>query len=366
MFRHLTFILCLFATASINANELQLPCWFNGASANAGAMGMARSLAVTDREPILRSRYRALQGLAAYIDTDAAFNQTYPSWRDIPIDAQSLNVSGQAVYFADGFEWQGYRYSYAQVGEPVSADQCPVQQCDLNACDPDWLCQPGIGGQAAFLGVSYRADTLPAQYRAALNNAIDQLAPVYGLTIRAKDRIYTGQISSGAIRLMFSDEQLTAQTQLDSSRLRYRTIASCRLGEQLFQRIEFPDLATLSTVPAQQWLRQPTAAGQLGAIGSVHGRVASGLISDKLKLAIRRGLIELAKAKYSHVEETLWNIEQQGSSYQLSLLTQRSEVQLSARVNGVHFSASNDDVAVDVWVVETAQIPVAEKLAAGG
>jgi hypothetical protein len=99
-------------------------------------------------------------------------------------------------------------------------------------------------------------------------------------------------------------------------------------------------------------MREPLAGGFRGAIGSVQGTVASNLLSEKISMAINRGLLELAKSINTNVTENLLTIEQRGKYFQLSVITQNSELALTARVNAIHFSNTPSGIAVYAWLVE--------------
>jgi hypothetical protein len=84
----------------------------------------------------------------------------------------------------------------------------------------------------------------------------------------------------------------------------------------------------------------------------VQGRVASSLLSDKIKLAIKRGLIELAKAKNTRVSEELLTIAHTNNIYQVSFINQDTDITLYARVNGVYFNEGPKGTEVYAWLVE--------------
>lgn len=338
------------SVAATTAAKTQAPCWFNepAQGKQVGALGVARDLNVGSGHPVQFSRHRALSSVASYVG-----EVTPPQRRDIDIEQDAYQLSGQTVNFAEEFHHQGYVYSYAGLNYTASDKQCNIAQCNFDQCSPAWLCEPGIDKQASLLGTSYRSSSLPAQYTAAIKNAIQQLEPIYGLSVTAHDRFYTSHSSMGSLRILLSDEKLDLQKTADELSLRYLVSHSCQQGEQLFLRVNFPDLPALSSVPAKKWLSEPSTEEYKGAIGSVNGRVASGLLSDKVKLAIKRGLIALAKAKNSSISEELLSIERKDSLYQISAITQDTAVSLHARVNGIHFTNGPTGIEVYAWLVET-------------
>jgi len=338
------------AQLALADDDLQVPCWFNqpAQSGQVGAIGLARDLDVGSGKPVQFSRHRALSSIASYLGA-----AEIPEQRAVDIQENTYQLAGQTVRFAEEFSYQGYVYSYAGLNHIPSANHCSLGQCALDRCTPAWLCEPGLDEQPSLLGTSYRSSSLPAQYRVAIDNAIKQIAPIYGLSVTANDRFYTSFSSMGSIRILLSDEKIDPHKNAQVSSLRYIVTDSCLQNEQLFLRVNFPDLPALSNVPAETWLTDPSTADFDGAIGSVNGRVASGLLSDKVELAIKRGLIELAKSKNSSVAEELISIERKDNLYQVSIITQDTAVSLQARVNGMHFAEGQAGIDVYAWLVQT-------------
>jgi len=335
---------------SHTANDIEVPCWLNQPADDhhIGAVGLARDLNIGGGHPVQYSRHRAMNSVAMYLGADpVAERQDFDIKKDVQL------VSGRSLHFGDEFSLNGYVYSYASLDKPVSGQQCNMSQCDLSRCQPAWLCEPSKDGRPSLLGTSYRESEIPRQYSSAINNALKQLEPIYGLSVESHEKFFTGHSSIGTARILLSDDQVTMQQSADDLSLRYIVTDSCWQQEQLFLRVNFPDLPALSTVAPEVWMSEPTASGHRGAIGSVNGRVASGLLSDKVKLAIEQGLVELAKAKNIGISTELLNIERDQDLYQLSATVQDTVVSLHARVNGIHFTNGPAGIEVYAWLVET-------------
>jgi hypothetical protein len=337
----------LWHTSTLSASDLDtVPCWYNKPSTKqmAGAIGLARDLYVGNGKP-LHSRHRALVSLANYLAI-----KEIPEINEIDLNQNEYLLDGYQVSFSDDYKYQGYIYSHAIHGESLEGSQCGVSYCDIQRCEPTWLCEPGFDGTASLVGTGYQSDTLLGQYRAATTSALKQLEPVFGVMVRVED-IFVSQFSKTR---NFSSNVSNSSIVSNSNKeqLRYLVTDTCWQDQQLFMRLNFPDLPALSSIPAQQWMREPLAGGFRGAIGSVQGQVASGLLSDKISMAINRGLLELAKSINTTVTENLLTIEQRGKYYQLSVITQNSELALTARVNAIHFSNTPLGIAVYAWLVE--------------
>lgn len=337
------------STSTLAESNLDtVPCWYNKPSTEqkAGAVGMSRDLYTGNGKPLQYSRHRALITLANYLEI-----KEIPQLTEIDIKQNEYFLDGHRISFSDDFYYDGYVYSHAVIGESIELAHCSVSHCDLQRCEPNWLCEPGFDGTASLVGTAYQSDALLGQYRSAAKSALKQLEPVFGVTVRTKD-IFASQYSASD-NLNFSVSNSSIKSTTNKEPLRYTVTDTCWQGQQLFMRLNFPDLPKLSSVPAKKWMREPIAGGFRGAIGSVQGHVASGLLSEKISLAINRGLLELAKSINSKVTENLLTVEQQGKYYQVSVTTQSSELVLTARVNAIHFSNTPSGIAVYAWLVET-------------
>jgi hypothetical protein len=338
----------LWHTSTLSASNLDtVPCWYNKPSTEQkpGAIGLARDINIGNGKPLQYSRHRALVSLANYLAI-----KEIPEITEIDINQNEYFLDGYQITFSDDYKHQGYIYSHVIHGESLEGEQCGVTLCDIQRCEPTWLCEPGFDGTASLVGTGYQSDTMLGQYRAATTSAIKQLEPVFGVMVRTKDVFVSQTSKTGNLSSNVSKASIDSNSNKDQ--LRYLVTDTCWQGQQLFMRLNFPDLPALTSIPAQQWMREPLAGGFRGAIGSVQGTVASNLLSEKISMAINRGLLELAKSINTNVTENLLTIEQRGKYFQLSVITQNSELALTARVNAIHFSNTPSGIAVYAWLVE--------------
>jgi len=73
-------------------------------------------------------------------------------------------------------------------------------------------------------------------------------------------------------------------------------------------------------------------------VGSVERLVASGLVSDQIKLAIERAAVQLAFEKHTNVSEDLLQVTfGKGGIIHVSQIAENTQVELKARVMQNHF-----------------------------
>jgi len=87
-------------------------------------------------------------------------------------------------------------------------------------------------------------------------------------------------------------------------------------------------------------------------VGAVQRPVASGLISDQIKLAIKRAAIQLAFEKESTVSEELIVIQyDSGNALLVSNIKEDTNVKLKAKVLSIHFKEGKGDrLEVFAWL----------------
>ena len=334
----------LLIAAEVNSK----PCWYNNpvSKDRIGAVGLARNLDIDTIKPIQYSRQRAIDALSNYLNI-----KKIPEPNEIDISIDKVYLNGLKITFDDEYEENGYLFSYAFYGEEGPSNKCDSNSCNFYECNPRWLCEPSYDGTASLLGTAYQSDNLWTQYRLAKNSALKQLESVFGIKVNSEDTFVSQATALNSVNIASSNSNIKLAN--FQNPVRYIVKNICWKNKQLFLRLGFPDLPKLTTISSNRWMYEPVVDGHEGAIGSVQGNVASGLLSEKISLAINRGLLELAKSVNSEVTENLLEIERNGEYYHLSVITQKTKVELKARVNGLHFSRTPSGISVFAWLVRT-------------
>lgn len=331
------------------------PCWLYHPirDGRIGAVGLTSSITAGFDKPVYKARAGAITALADYLGLRLDERRLYS---DIKEGKRMFSFSGNPFHIVDQYQAKGVTYAYAVMGASAPAlseirGGCR-NECNPSACQPGWLCEPMDAETAGFLGVSNRATSLPSQYRAAIRNGIAMANSLYGVHVESREQSYLSKSNSlGTMYQRISHSKLQYLRDKASNTLRYILSDACFKNEKLFARIISPDLKPLTTAPPSVWMNNPNVGNRKGAIGSSF-RVASGLISDKVELAIKRGIVELARSKKISISQKGAIKKTEYGSYFWKSLTSETDVTLQAVVMGVFLQSNGSDQRVFVWVVE--------------
>ena len=279
--------------------------------------------------------------------------------KQVKPETVELELNGQKIRFVDHLDWQGYRYQYALLNAPeVTIDtlrnHCS-KSCIPEKCEPAWMCDPMEHNQAGLVGISFRATSLPKQYRIAVLNAIDQLRFLYGVKVQTQGWYYHAKDSLGSYRFRVRDVEVEPFQESLPRELRFLVSNSCFSGEQLFVRVVSPDLKPMHHgVPARKWIDEPNQLGHQGAVGTA-SLTSDGLISSQIKLAIKRAFGELSGEEKTQVEDTvLVRQRNKGRTLLWELKTKGESAMISGRVQGIYFEPQDSyRTRVYVWVVKS-------------
>jgi|GEM_PF-2712069 len=330
----------------VSANEQ--PCWLQKpvTADQHGQVGVARNLSAGADKPETLSRQRAVERLCQSLGKNCTQDQ-------INSAVEAGQIDNQTLYFED-FAQAGSLFSYAAL-QPIPTNLCPLERCDLTACDPQWLCSPSTAKGVGVLGISYRSMSLSRQQDLATENALYQAQFLYGVDIRAAKQLRRSQSSAGRQSVLVQQNEFGGKIHPMPP---YRVLAQCNSRGSLFQQVEIdhlkPSTLNNSAPPPPTWLKSPKQPGFDGAVGAVERRVASGLLSDQLELAIERAAVELAFEQSSQVKASQIVVSSgAGGIISVSVTSEKTKVSLKARVADVHFEkSSRDELAAYVWLVK--------------
>jgi hypothetical protein len=323
------------------------PCWLEQpvSAAQTGQIGLARDLDSGGVKPALRARQRALEQLASHLNLQLDVS-------GIDATQTEFELAGRRFYLADEISRDGYVYSYVTLS-PAAPDfpQCAPRSCDINRCEPAWLCAPSDDHTFATLGVSFNATSPVEKEAKAIDNALLQAAFIHGSDVQAskrlfqksqEDYLYSSLVQTGEVRQLLVEE------------LPHLVTDRCQAQGNLYSRVSFPGLAPLQLNLEHgdiAWIQNPKYQGRHAAVGSTERWTASGLFSDQIKLAIKRALIQLAFENRSDVSEELYTVTYtSGNTLVVTDIREQTAVTLSARVLSFRFKWEDGVFKVYAWV----------------
>jgi len=330
----------------------KVPCWLNKhVSDNVlGQVGLSRDIYIGGEKPAVKSRRRALLNLSNYLGLNVDTS-------NIKADDEKLESNGQTFHFAQDISKGGYVYSYVTLGEkPTTLPMCLPETCRIDMCSPKWLCYPTSKNEFATLGMSFQATSPIEQDIKSIENALIQAAYIHGADIEAYK--YLKLLNTGDANLSSLQETSTVTVDNDSS-LSYLVTDRCLSGATLFNRVAFPKLMsnTKQVIFDQNdkaWLKNPKYKNFDGAIGAVERQTASGLLSDQIKLAVKRAAIQLAFEDQSEVSEELVVVQfKSGRQLLVENIKEQTSVSLSAKIMSFHFDQTESGrLKVYVWLAK--------------
>lgn len=319
-----------------------------------GQIGIAIDNYIGGETPTTLSRKRALASLADYLALGHELDKTLETIND---ETESTQLNDQTIYFIDDRSIDGYLHSYAALSKSRPPEQCSTQTCDISSCQPSWLCTPSTDDQIAMLGLSYQATSEVEQHYKSIENALMQAEYLYGVDIEAHKDLH--QSADNYFRYNVLRENSQIDTGAKES-LSYAVTDRCYANGTLFSRVALygavlqsdSNQSNMKAVTNNDWLNNPKHLGYDGAIGSVEKPVASGLISDQIKLAIRRAAVQLAFEERSDVSDESIIIQyENNNSLLISHISEETKVTLHARVLGIHFKQGfGNSLEVYTWL----------------
>ena len=186
---------------------------------------------------------------------------------------------------------------------------CPELSCDFTACNPAWLCSDA-NERASLISVSARSTSLKSQFDYLTKNVEELLGYLISSDVTINERFMKLVDNDTGAAMNMIDNNVDKIGQLD----KFLHIEGFCFADNdtLFGKYRF-DEDFIS--PALQ--NKHTLVGE----GIAENRVATGLISDKIMLSIKRALIDLAKQLKVQVDAS---VDIQQSDTGLFLLTDTS------------------------------------------
>ncbi len=339
----------------VRSKASERPCWlYQPVKGDViGAIGIAKPISAGADKPIHLARLNALMTLTEFFNLSV---QSDVLKERIAKDETHFIWGTKQIRIVDHYRSKSHLYAYAVSGVGKLdierlRNECR-KSCKPETCEPAWLCEPMTAEVAGFLGVSDPADTLSNQYKAALLNGALQANYLYGVTVESAERFVTTKNSLGVIKMRQTDSRISGVDNASSNDLRFLLAKACFKRGKLYAQIICPDLRPLPSISPKIWMGNPNTNGYIGAIGSVRGMAASGLLSDKIKLAIKRGIVDLAKGKNISVSDnSILKISSSGGYY-LGDIETKTSASVNAKVMGIFVDTSSVSQDVYVWVVE--------------
>ncbi|MBU2881128.1 hypothetical protein KO525_11745 [Psychrosphaera sp. B3R10] len=318
-----------------------IPCWLTDLSSTPGhsVYGVARSFSASAKAPEHFAKLNAIN------NWQLANGLSKITTKQVLTDLDEYYTGKDMLYFNDVFTDKGNIYALVsdQKLTVKPARNCNVDECNLESCEPNWLCS-GQSNDITLLGISAPAVHPNDPLKHMIDNA-QQLARTVNLA-HVKGETFLLNIDSTYVKT--SNLQQTFKIdELDHQVNPVKVGKMCHYKSTLISEISF----TYGKVyRGHDWLNTPNIGGVTGAIGHAKGITSTGRMSDLLNLAARRGLFALAKAKNINVENDVEMSISNSGFYSLIRKThQTTESLISAYVADMKMEL-NEKVQPEIYI----------------
>ncbi len=358
--------LWLLTYASIGFAIDSTPCWLSNpiTESQIGFIGAANPFSSKINGSLIASRKRALVSLTNYYNFKLDLTKI-----DVKKN-QVILANGTSITFSNPYTNRQALYSYATIqadGENSKQkqwlnQQCPIQSCDFKMCQPLWLCNDEIladsfneGSQkyAVIHGVSQITANPAKQFTSTKRNAQELLK--YIIKSDVKDLNYSVKSTGKYQSWGYSEHSGSVEGLGDA--IKILNTHSCQTPNYLFARYVYftPSLIDVKSKSYSQWLRSPNLGKQTGVVGIFDGIVADGRFSSAIKLAIKDGLIELAKTKKITIDHD-YQLKYQNGAYSLSKTSMATDAIVSAQLQDIKIIEENNKLVIYAWLLENEDV----------
>lgn len=332
------------------------PCWLQTPQLNEqlyGYIGTAAKYSQTRHASIMSSRTKALAQLAEYEGL------TLPNLTPQQVLQTKISIDDRQLIFFDEYERDGTLYSFVVpltdgVDESTlqqwQQQQCHSVQCDFTACSPAWLCGTQLtSSNRDIVGVSNLTARPQAQLQKAKDNANTILNYLMASAVDASSEL-TQSYQNGNFGIAMRERQKVTQVERV---LPLRPIQQCWGQNFVFSwfRSQQPLSLTANSKPFQQWLMDPSFGDQIGVVGVFDGYESTGRVSNRIELAIKNGLVEIAKSKKIRLQASDLIVSKTDGLYVLTNIKTKVNTQVSAKLLDIVVKEIEDKLIIYTWLL---------------
>jgi hypothetical protein len=329
-----------------------MPCWYWSpvASGKVGFVGAASAFSVKKDGSKLASRKRALNDFASY------YGVKIENLTDEKILQDSLLLGQHHIRFSAPYLSDSGMFSYALVSPTAEiamstdattwlSSQCEPQTCNFKMCTPAWLC---TGNSSQIFGVSHLTST-PSMQLANMKSNAQTLASFLqqsDVLETVKQIKSTGQYQNWGLKSRVSSVAASSAADV------LLNTSMCATKNYVFGVFSTStNTAKVSNKGFEAWSREPGLRQKAGVVGSFDGMTADGLLSTSVTLAIKDGLIQLAKIKEVNIDHE-YQLKFADSWYTLSKSTEATSAAVSGVLLDLKVVENNGKLVIYAWLIE--------------
>lgn len=268
-----------------------------------------------------------------------------------------LEINGWSIRFSEPFIADDALFSYALVSVSKAAiyteaadswltTECSVQTCDFQGCSPQWLCNSASN---KLFGVSQITATPSKQLslmhkNASLFDSYLRKSSVEGTTNTVES---TGENQSWRYKSQVSRVELNSE----EPGMPLLNTHICKSENYMVGLFERAKTNVFNKKTFSQWKINPNLDDRVGVTGTFDGLTADGLLSTAVKLAIKNGLVELAKIKHVSIDHE-YQLTFLNGWYSLTKSTESTLATVSAVLMDLKVVEEDDKLVMFVWLLD--------------
>ena len=337
----------------VSSTFAESPCWFwkPVSEEYTGFIGSASPTSVMPNGSLLSSRKNALKRFIDFYQIDIT------PLEDKLLLKDELYIEGWFVRFSAPYITKDTLFSYALVSQSKPSINtktaeiwltkgCTKQTCEFRRCSPQWLCN-SAGDQ--IFGVS-QMTSIPSKQLSFMH----ENAALFDSFLRESNVNSTSHFVesiSESQNWRYRDQTSSVEASANSSLNPLLNTDICKTENYIVGLFERPETTLLNGKPFSEWKINPNLKNRVGVTGTFDGLTADGLLSTAVKLAIKNGLIELAKIKNVSIDHE-YQLTFLNGWYSLTKSTESTLATVSAVLMDLKVVEEDEKLVMFVWLLD--------------
>ncbi len=337
----------------IDSCPIDAPGWFFEPAdpVHPGALGFANPSIQGENYSIILAKCRALNSLFNLESKKISLNCPEPYQSISNKELKKLKKKLEDVSVKNGIKFKVKKiklplysesviavYAYSKNNKKFYLHSPKVCRCNMESCEPYFLCNLTLDGYAGSLGIAFRSFSFKSQYEIAVKRAVENFLYAYKARVYDKELIRFIHQGYTSFKLHLKEAIITPLGEKKDLRFVIRGLCMDKEGN-LFVYVICPDIKVKKMYMKKPcWIENPMCLGEYVYVG-IAGDNINGL-KAQVSLALKRALIEMAKAKGVKISSVLlkrMDVDPFGVLQTVSGTTiTNTEEKISAKIVGIY------------------------------
>jgi len=223
---------------------------------------------------------------------------------------------------------------------------CPLQAFAFQYCSPEWLCSSQSN---QIFGISQITSIASKQLSLMHKNAaiFDSYLRKSNIESISKTVASTGEYQNWR----FTSQQSSVEASIEEQSYPLLNVQICKNENYIVGLFQRPETQLISTKTFSEWRVNANLNERVGVTGTFDGLTADGLLSSAVKLAIKNGLVELAKIKQVSIDHE-YQLTFLNGWYSLTKSTESTSASVSAVLMDLKVVEEDETLVMFVWLLD--------------